>query len=88
MRLVYDERVDAAFVEVAGPIVPGSVDFTDELDQDRNVKYDAEEHVLAYEFLNVQRRGVRLSDLPHHEEMARVFREAGFRERESRRAAS
>ncbi len=82
MRLHYDERVDAAFVDVVGSMTPGGVDYTEELDEDRNVKYDADERIVRYEFLNVRRHGVRLDDLEHHDELARVSRGAGFRERD------
>jgi uncharacterized protein YuzE len=81
MKLTYDEHVDAAYVEVAGPIKPGGVDFTEELDQDRNIDRDEDDVVLGYEFLNVRRYGVRLDDLKHHDELARLFNEAGFTER-------
>ena len=79
MDLIYDERADAAFVDVGGPIPPGSVDSTEELDQDRNVKYDAADRIVRYEFLNVRRFGVRVNNLPHREELARLFGAAGFR---------
>ncbi len=82
MILKYYERSDIAFVEVAGPILAGGVDFTEELDRDRNVKYDAEDRIVAYEFLNVRRFGVRLDDLEHRDELARLFGEAGFSERD------
>ncbi len=82
MELRYDESVDAAAVDVNGRIVPGTVDFTDVLDQDRNVKYDAEDRVLGYRFLNVRRYGVKLDDLEHRDELRAIFREAGFAERD------
>ena len=82
MNLKYSEWGDVAFVEVAEPIPPGGVDFTEELDRDRNVKYDAEDRIVGYEFLNVRRFGVRLDDLEHREDLARLFREAGFSERD------
>src|SRR5215204_3081677 len=82
MKLTYDEQVDAAYVEVAGPIPPGGVDYTEELDQDRNIDRNADDAVLGYEFLNVRRHGVRLDDLEHREELARLFRDAGFQERD------
>ncbi len=83
MELRYDPTVDAAFVYVAGQIVPGTIDFTDELDQDRNVKNDADDRVLAYEFLSVRRLGVKLDDLEHRDELRALFRDAGFRERDA-----
>ena len=82
MHLEYDETVDAASVEVAGPIPPGGVAFTEELDQDRNVRYNADDRVIEYEFLNVRRYGVKLDDLEHREELRALFREAGFTERD------
>ena len=68
-------------MDVAGSIAPGSVDYTEELDEDRDVKCDADERIIRYEFLNVGRHGVRLDGLEHREELARLFRAAGFRER-------
>ena len=81
MKLTYDEHVDAAYVYVAGPIAPGGVDYTEELDQDRNVDRDANDVILGYEFLNARRHGVRLDDLEHRAELAQIFRDAGFKER-------
>ena len=74
MKLDYDPQADAAFVYVDGPIPPGGVGFTEPLDQDRLLRYDADGQIIAYEFLSVRRRGVRLDDLEHREELARVFR--------------
>ncbi len=82
MKLKYDAQVDAAYVEVRGPIPPGGVDAADRLDQDRIVDYDSEDRVVGYEFLNVRRYGVRLDDLEHRDELARLFQEAGFKERD------
>jgi uncharacterized protein YuzE len=82
MELEYDPQSDAAFVYLDGPIPPGGVGFTEPLDQDRLLRYDPEGRLLAYEFLSVRRHGVKLDDLEHREELARVFREAGFRERD------
>ena len=56
--------------------------FTEELDQDRNVRYDADDRVIEYEFLNVCRYGVKLDDLEHRDELRALFREAGFAERD------
>jgi uncharacterized protein YuzE len=81
MKLKYDPQVDAASVEVRSPIEPGSGDGTEPLDEDRFVHYDANNEIIEYEFLNVRRFGVRLDDLEHREELAAVFREAGFQER-------
>lgn len=82
MKLKYDPQVDAAAVEVRGPIPPGGVDATDRLDADRLVHYDADDEIIEYEFLNVRRYGVRLDDLEHREELTRLFAEAGFAERD------
>lgn len=82
MKLTYSEEVDAAYVEVAGPIPSGGVDATERLDQDRNVDRDAEGSIVGYEFLNARRHGVRLDDLGHRVELSRVFSDAGFRERD------
>ncbi len=82
MRLEYDEQVDAAFVDLDGPIEPGAIDATERLDEDRFVKYDAGDRIIRYELLNVRRFGVRLADLEHRDELARLFGEAGFRERD------
>jgi hypothetical protein len=82
MKLEYDAQVDAAAVLVRGPIAPGGVDATDRLDADRLVHYDADDQIVEYEFLNVKRYGVRLDDLEHREELARLFAEAGFSERD------
>ena len=53
-----------------------------ELDADRLVHYDADDEIVEYEFLNAKRYGVRLDDLEHREELARLFAEAGFVERD------
>jgi len=82
MQLDYDERGDAAFVYLDGPLTPGRVDGTEQLDQDRFIRFDAEDRILAYEFLGVRRYGVRLDDLEHRDELRRLFREAGFAERD------
>ncbi len=82
MNMTYSERADAGSVEVAGPIPPGGVAFTAELDQDRNVRYGADDRIIEYEFLNVRRHGVKLDDLEHRDELRATFREAGFAERD------
>lgn len=82
MQLDYDERGDAAFVYLNGPLVPGSVDGTEQLDQDRLIRFGMGDRVLAYEFLRVRRYGVRLDDLEHRDDLRHVFREAGFSERD------
>ena len=83
MQLKYDPQVDAASVLVSGPIVPGGDHYKDRLDADRFVRYrESDGAVLEYEFLNVRRFGVRYDDLEHREELARLFKEAGFQERD------
>lgn len=82
MKLTYDQTVDAAYVTVGRDARDGSVDYTERLDQDRNVDYDAQDRIIGYEFLNVRRFGVRLDDLPHREALVRLFDEAGFAERD------
>ncbi len=82
MDVRYDERGDALAVDVAGPIAPGGVDFTEELDQDRNVKYDAADRIIGYRFLNARRHGVRLDDLEHRDELRSLLLGAGFAERD------
>ena len=77
-----DETVDAASVEVNGPIPRGGVAFTDELDQGRNVRYDADDWIIEYEFPNVRRYGVKLDDLEHRDELRALFQAAGFAERD------
>jgi uncharacterized protein YuzE len=78
MKFRYDPSVDAGYVTVGADIEPGTIDYTERLGPDRFVDYDAEDRVLGYEFLNV-RRGVDLSDLPHADELAAVFKAHGFR---------
>ena len=83
MELKYDPQVDAASVLVSGPIVPGGEHYKDRLDEDRWVRYsEIDGSVLEYEFLNVRRFGVRLHDLEHRAELAALFKEAGFQERD------
>ena len=83
MQLRYDSKADAASVLVRGPIEPGGDHHKDRLDADRFVRIrNADDAIIEYEFLNVKRCGVRLDDLEHHEELAALFREAGFKERE------
>lgn len=85
MNIEYDQIVDAAYVEVGEPIPPEGVDDTESLDADRNVDFDAAGNIIGYEFLNVKRFGVRLDDIEdaaHREALARLFREAGFVERD------
>jgi len=83
MHLKYDKQVDAASVLVGGPIVPGGNHHKEQIDEDRLVRFnDDDGSILEYEFLNVRRFGVRLDDLEHREELAALFRDAGFQERD------
>ncbi len=83
MELKYDARADAASVLLRGPIEPGGRHHKDRLDADRFIRYgDGDGAVLEYEFLNVRRYGVRLDDLGHRDELARLFSAAGFSERD------
>src|SRR4051794_24328348 len=83
MQLMYDPQVDAAFVLVDGPIVPGGDHYKDRLDEDRWVRFsEVDGAILEYEFLNVKRFGVRLDDLEHRDELAALFKEAGFQQRD------
>ena len=83
MELTYSERGDVAYVKVGGPIIPGGNHRKERLDADRFVRYaDADDAVLAYEFLNARRHGVRLDDLAHRDELRALFHEAGFAERD------
>lgn len=83
MELRYDPKADAASVLVRGPIEPGGNHHKDRLDADRFIRYsDSDDAIIQYEFLNVRRYGVRLDDLDHREELATLFRTAGFRERD------
>jgi len=61
---------------------PEDTDDSERLDADRIVRYGADGHPLMYSFLNVRRYGVRLDDLEHRAELAALFREAGFQERD------
>ena len=82
MELKYDRQGDAAFVYVSGPLTPGSIGGTKQLDQDRLVRFDREDRLLAYEFLGVRRFGVRVDDLEHRDELRAIFRDAGITERD------
>lgn len=85
VKLEYDPDVDAAYVEVRGPIPPGGVNGTETLDADRLVDYDADDRIIGYEFLSVRRHGVWLGDLEHRAELDAVFRKAGFSVRDEPR---
>src|SRR5215212_1588655 len=83
MQLKYDPQVDAASVHTGRPIVPGGNHHKEQIDEDRLVRYsDDDGSILEYEFLNVRRFGVRLDDLEHRAELAVLFKEAGFQERD------
>jgi uncharacterized protein YuzE len=76
MKLRYDPEADAAYVYVAGLIPDGGVDRTEDVSRggqyERGIDYDAADHILGYEFLNVS-RGVDLAGLPHRNELAELF---------------
>ena len=83
MHLKYSPQADAASVDVGGPIVPGGNHHKEQIDDDRLIRFnDDDGSILEYEFLNVRRYGVRLDDLEHRTELAALFREAGFQERD------
>ena len=82
MELKYDTHADAASVVVSGPVPRGGVAFTKELDQDRNIRYDADDRVIEYEFHHVRRHGVKVDDLEHRDALRALFRAAGFSERD------
>ena len=82
MELRYDPRADAASVLLRGPIEPGGDHHKERLDADRFVRYADDGAVLEYEFQNARRYGVGLDDLAHRDELARLFAEAGFSERD------
>ena len=79
--IVYDERGDSAAVLTGGEIGPDDTADVRELDADRIVRYDAAGSVIEYQFFNVKRHGVRLDDLEHCADLARLFSEAGIAER-------
>ena len=81
IELQYDETADAAHVMMQASIGPDDIDDSERLDADRIVRYGAGGHPLVYSFLNVRRFGVRLDDLEHRTELAALFKEAGFQER-------
>ena len=82
MNLTYSERGDVAYVEVDGPIIPGGDHHKERLDADRFVRYAGDGRILAYEFLNARRHGVRLDDLNDRDELRSLFRAAGFAARD------
>jgi hypothetical protein len=82
IELDYDAKVDVARVWMREPINPEDIEDSEQLDADRFVRYDAERHALTYEFINARRFGVRLDDLEHRVELATLFRDAGFQERD------
>ena len=85
MELRYDQQSDSMAVLTAGKIGPDDTADVRQLDVDRIVRYDADGRPIEYQFFNARRLGVRLDDLDSAEdraEMARLFRAAGFRERD------
>lgn len=81
MELIYDQQGDSAAVLVHGEIGPDDTADVRELDSDRIVRYNARDRAIEYQFFNVRRYGVKLDDLEHRDELARLFKEAGFQER-------
>ena len=65
-----------------GEIGPDDTADVQQLDSDRIVRYDAAGRPIEYQFFNARRLGVRIDDLEHREDLARVFKEAGFLERD------
>ena len=85
MELRYDRQSDSMAVLTAGEIGPDDTADVRQLDVDRIIRYDENDRPIEYQFFNARRLGVRLDDLESDEdrvEMARLFREAGFRERD------
>jgi hypothetical protein len=81
IKIQFDDRADAASVEVLVPCGPDEYD-SDRLDADGFVRYGADSHPVEYEFLNVRHYGVRLDDLEHRADLAIHFADAGFHERD------
>lgn len=78
MELKIDPAVDAARVRVAKGTYAYTADVSRGRYYERGIDYDAEDHILGYEFLNVS-KGVDLSDLPHRDALAALFAERGVR---------
>ena len=81
VKLIYDSKADSVAVLVRGEIGPNDTADVRQLDVDRIVRYDEDDHPIEYQFFNARRLGVRLDDLMHHAELTSLFREAGFPER-------
>lgn len=82
MKLNYDAMGDSASVLRHGEISPGGNHHKERLDADRFIRYDGDDEIIEYEFLNVRQYGVRLNDLAHRHELTQLFKEAGFQERD------
>ena len=82
MKLIYDAKADSVAVLVHGEIGPDDTADVRQLDVDRIVRYDEDDRPVEYQFFNARRLGVRLDDLDHHAELASLFHEAGFAERD------
>ena len=82
MKLIYDPKGDSVAVLVQGEIGPDDTADVRQLDVDRIVRYDEQDHPIEYQFFNARRLGVRLNDLMHRAELTNLFRDAGFPERD------
>lgn len=76
MRIEYDPRADTAYVHLRETTEV----FGEDLDAERGIDYDAEDHPVGIEFLNVS-GGVDLADLPEQKELARALAASHIRVR-------
>src|SRR3954447_9892674 len=81
MELIYHQQGDTAAVLVRGEIGPNDTADVRQLDNDRIVRYGTDGRPIEYQFFNARRLGVRIDDLEHAEELARLFLGAGVRQR-------
>lgn len=70
----YDPEADAAYVRLSN----GKCDVTEELDDRRNIDYDADGSVHGIEFLYVS-DGIDLTAIPRAAEIDAALRRAGLR---------
>jgi uncharacterized protein YuzE len=72
MRLEFDPRGDIAYIHIA-PDANAMVDHTERVgdteEYERGIDYDADGHIVGYEFMNAS-RGLDLNSLLHHDEIA------------------